>query len=272
MPDEPDATAPFDRPTPPAGDPDATSIGPAGGPADPDATRIGPANADPDATRIGGGTSPLRPDDSGATRIGGPLGHDEPPRWTARANVPQPGDPALRQSTPEEWIEEDPYQGRSWFTPVIIGVVALILVGALSVGLYLIYQATADGDNAPQDQVPGVDTSSSTAPSPTSRPTTAAPSSAPPSATATTGGPPSSVAIPPLRGNTLAQATIKLQQLGLEVKVVRRADGSVQPGEVLESDPGPGQMVAVGEAVTLYVATAPTAAPSKSSVSPSTGG
>ena len=43
----------------------------------------------------------------------------------------------------------------------------------------------------------------------------------------------------------------------------------MQPGEVLESDPGPGEMIAVGETVTLYVATAPTAAPSKSSVSPS---
>lgn len=270
MPDEPDATAPFDRPTPQGGDPDATRIGPANPrPVDPDATRIGPP-ADPGATRIGGGVSPLRPDDSGATRIGGPLGHDEPPRWTARANVPQPGDPALRQSTPEEWVEEDPYQGRSWFTPVIVGVVALLLVGALSVGLYLIYQATADGDNAPQDQLPGVVTSSSAvAPSPTRQPTTAAPSSAAPSET--TAAPPSSVAIPPLRGNTLAQATIKLQQLGLEVKVVRRADGSVQPGEVLESDPGPGAMVAVGETVTLFVAIAPTAAPSKSSVSPSAG-
>ena len=88
MPDEPDATAPFDRSTPRDGDPDATRIGPASGrpvdpdatrigpggsqPIDPDATRIGPADArptDPDATRIGGGTSPLRPDDSGATRI-----------------------------------------------------------------------------------------------------------------------------------------------------------------------------------------------------------
>ena len=191
------------------------------------------------------------------------------PRWSARANVPQPGDPALRRSAPEEWIEEDPYQGRSWFTPVIVGVVALVLVGALSVGLFLIYRATADGGNAPPDQLPGVDVSSSGAvvPSPTRPPSTAAPTSAAPSET--TEGPPSNVAIPPLRGNTLAQATIKLQQLGLEVKVVRRADGFVQPGEVLESDPGPGAMIAVGETVTLYVATAPTAAPSKSSVSPS---
>ncbi|GAA3238265.1 PASTA domain-containing protein [Dactylosporangium siamense] len=274
MPDEPDATAPFDRPGPSGEDPDATRIGPSEPvdpwAKDPDATGTGPSNADPDATRIGGGTSPLRPDDSGATRIGGPLGHDEPPRWTARANVPQPGDPSLRQPTPEEWVEEDPYQGRSWFTPVIVGVVALVLVGALSVGLYLIYQATADGDNAPPNQLPtaGGNTSAVVpSPTPTPPPTSAAPSSAAPSET--TAAPPTAVAIPPLRGNTLAQATVKLQQLGLEVKVVRRADGSVEPGEVLESDPGPGEMVATGETVTLYVATAPTAAPSKSSVSPS---
>lgn len=266
MPDEPDATAPFDRPRPPDGDPDATRIGPAS-PVDPWQTE-----PDPDATRIGGGTSPLRPDDSGATRVGGPLGHDEPPRWSARANVPQPGDPSLRRPAQEEWVEEDdPYQGRSWFTPVIVGIVALVLIGALSVGLYLIYQATADGDNAPSDQVPGVQPSSSSAvvptPTPTRQPSTAPPSSAAPSET--TEAPPSSVAIPPLRGSTLAQATIKLQQLGLEVKVVRRADGSVAPGEVLESDPGPGVMIAAGGTVTLYVATAPTAAPSRSLTSPS---
>ncbi|MDG6101208.1 PASTA domain-containing protein [Dactylosporangium aurantiacum] len=278
MPDEPDDTAPFDRPPSQGGDPDATRIGPTG-PTDPDATRIHPAGpigpdatrigpADPDATRIGGGTSPLRPDDSGATRIGGPLGHDEPPRWSARANVPQPGDPVLRQPAPEEWVEEDPYQGRSWFTPVIVGIVALVLVGALSFGLYLIYQATADGENAPSGQLPSVEgTTSAAVQSPTPPPTSAPPTSAEPSPT--TAAPPSSVTIPPLRGNTLAQATVKLQQLGLQVKVVRRADGSVEPGEVLESDPGPGEVVDAGETVTLYVATAPTAAPTKASVSPS---
>jgi cell division septation protein DedD len=282
MPDEPDATAPFDRPPRPGDDSDATRVGPAGdpdatrirpvdpdatraGPAAPDATRVGPA--DPDATRIGGGTSPLRPDDSGATRIGGPLGHDEPPRWSARANVPRPGDPSLRQPTPEEWIEEDPYQGRSWFMPVIIGIVALVLIGALSFGLYLIYQATADGDNAPPDQVPvptGVGTSA--VPSPTPPPSSAAPSSAAPSESSV--APPTSVTIPPLRGSTLAQATIKLQQLGLGVKVVRRADASVQPGEVAGSDPGEGEIVAPGETVTLYVATEPTTAPSRTTASP----
>ncbi|MEU0553543.1 PASTA domain-containing protein [Dactylosporangium sp. NPDC006015] len=277
MSDEPDATAPFDRlppsdggPTPPrAEDPDATRIGPGG--QDPDATRIGPSSSrptDPDATRIGGGTSPLRPDDSGATRIGGPLGSDESPRWSARANVPQPGDPSLRPAAaPEEWIEEeDPYQGRSWFTPVIIGIVALVLVGALSFGLYLIYQATADGDNAPSDQLPVPTVAgSSVVPSPTPQPTTAAPTSEAP--TATTAAAPTSVTIPPLTGNTLAQATIKLQQLGLEVKVVRRADDSVQPGEVAGTDPGAGEIVAPGETITLFVATEPTKAPSSRSPS-----
>ncbi|MET7417951.1 PASTA domain-containing protein [Dactylosporangium sp. NPDC005555] len=269
MPDEPDATAPFDKPPRPGdADPDATRIGP-GQSQDPDATRIGPGQSqDPEATRIGGGTSPLRPDDSGATRIGGPLGHDEPPRWSARANVPRPGDPSLRPPAPEEWIEEDPYQGRSWFTPVIVGVVALLLVGALTVGLYLIYQATADGDNAPSGQLPGVTESSSAAvPTQTRQPSTAPPSSAAPSET--TEAPPVSVTIPPLKGDSLAQATIKLQQLGLEVKVVRRADGSVQPGEVAASDPDEGEIIATGGTVTLYVATAPSAAPSKSSASPS---
>ncbi|MFF5231235.1 PASTA domain-containing protein [Dactylosporangium sp. NPDC000521] len=261
MPDEPDDTAPFDRPPRPGPDPTRPEA------ADPDATRIGPAGQDPDATRIGDGTSPLRPDDSGATRIGGPLGGDEPPRWSGRANVPQPGDPSLRPAAaPEEWIEEDPYQGRSWFTPVIIGVVALVLVGALSYGLYLIYQATADGENAPSGQLPvPTEAGSTVVPSPTPQPATAAPTSAAP--TGTTAAQPTSVTIPTLKGNSLAQATIKLQQLGLEVKVVRRADASVEPGEVAGTDPGAGEIVAPGETITLYVATEPSKAPSSGSPS-----
>src|SRR4051812_33546832 len=84
-----------------------------------------------------------------ATTIRPPV--DDAPRWTARANVPTPGDPALRQPAPQEWVEEeeDPYHGRSWLTPVIVAMVALVLIAALSVGVWLIYRATENGDNAP---------------------------------------------------------------------------------------------------------------------------
>jgi len=214
---------------------------------------------DPDATRIQrpiDATQQVRP----TARI---VDDGERERWSARAGVPAPGDPAVRRPAPPEWaeeeeLEEDPYHGRSWFTPVIVGVVALVLVGALSVGLYLIYRSTAEGRNAPADIESSSPAAVSSAP-----PTSAAPpSSAPPSSEAPPSEGPEPVVIPPLRGNTLAEATVKLQGLGLNVKVERVEDDSVPPGEVLSARPGEGQPVLPGETVTLLVATPVTAEPS----------
>lgn len=226
----------------------------------PDAIRVQPG---PDATRVDapgdGATAPQAPDDA--------------PRWTARAGVPVPGDPALRQPAPAEWVEEeDPYQGRSWLTPVIVGLVAVVLVAALSVGLWLIYRATENGQNAPAETPSAPATSAAEAPPvPSSAPpaTSAAPSSAAP--VTTRAAPPAAVVIPPLRGDSLSEATVKLQVLGLNVRVERTADDSLPPGEVLSSRPGEGQTVAPGDTVTLVVAAAASPAPSKSLVSPSGG-
>jgi hypothetical protein len=208
-----------------------------------------------------------RPPGVDATSVQEPV--PDAPRWTARANVPSPGDPALRRPAPQEWVEEeDPYHGRSWFTPVIVSMVALVLVAALSAGIWLIYRATANGHNAPVGEAPLPSVaSSSPVPSPTTATTTeAAPSSEAPSSSAPPAGP---VVVPPLRGDTLAEATVKLQVLGLNVDVERQADDSLSPGEVLSSRPGEGETVAPGDTVTLVVATAPSPAPSKSSPAPS---
>jgi hypothetical protein len=208
----------------------------------------------------------------GATAVQPP--DEAPPRWSARAGVPAPGDP-LRRSAPQEWVEEeeDPYHGRSWFTPVIVGTVGLVLVGALSFGLWLIYRATENGQNAPNGAAPPPSASAGSAPP---LPSSAAPpSEAPSSAEVTTSAAPTGpavVVIPPLRGDTLAEATVKLQVLGLNVDVTRTADGSVPPGEVLSSRPGEGETAAPGDTVTLVVATAPSPAPSRSRVSPSASG
>ncbi|MEV6925411.1 PASTA domain-containing protein [Dactylosporangium sp. NPDC051485] len=237
-----------------------------------------------DATRVqrpGDATRVQRPGD--ATRVqgagGGATWVEEPAdrgeRWSARAGVPAPGDPSLRRSAPQEWVEEeeDPYQGRSWFAPVIVGMVALVLVAALAVGLYLIYRATANGQNAPGGVAPPAATTSASPPAPAS---SAPPSpSAEPSSEApppTSAGPPAGqVVIPQLRGNTLAEATVKLQVLGLNVEVQRRADDSVQPGEVIATRPGEGTTVAAGDTVTLIVA-APASAPPSPTPSASASG
>ncbi|MER7281720.1 PASTA domain-containing protein [Dactylosporangium sp. NPDC000244] len=232
--------------------------------ADPDATRI--QRPDPDATQVRASDAtqvglpdaePMRRVRPTARIVEETYADTERERWSARAGVPAPGDPALRPSAQPEWTEEeeDPYQGRSWLMPVVVGIVALVLVAALSVGLYLIYRATAEGRNAP-----GVveSNSASAAASPAPPPSSAPPpTSAPPSTEAPTSAPPGPVTIPPLRGNSLAEATVKLQALGLNVRVERTVDDSLPPGEVLSSRPGEGATVLAGETVTLSVAMAP---------------
>ncbi|WP_432833602.1 PASTA domain-containing protein [Dactylosporangium sp. CA-092794] len=207
-----------------------------------------------------------------ATRV-----EPEAPRWTARAGVPSPGDPRLRQpAPPQEWVgeeEEDPYQGRAWYTPVVVGVVAVVLVAALSVGLWLIYRATVNGENAPGEVVAP---SSASSAAPSAAPSSAPPeSSAPPSSEApppSSAPPPGLVVIPPLRGDSLAEATVKLQVLGLNVEVQRRPDDSLPPGEVLATEPDTGQQVPAGSTVTVIVASAPSPAPPASPAgSPSAG-
>ncbi|MEV8516136.1 PASTA domain-containing protein [Dactylosporangium sp. NPDC051484] len=207
------------------------------------------------------------------TRLERPAGRDEHvgERWSARAGVPVPGDPSPRRPAPQEWAggEEDPYQGRSWYSPVIVGVIAVVLVGALSVGLYLIYRATASGQNAPGGVDPTPATTVASAPAPSSVPpeSSAAPASEAP-ATSSAASPPGRVVIPPLRGYTLAEATVRLQVLGLNLDVQRRVDDSLPPGEVLSSRPGEGETVTAGDTVTLIVAAAPSPSPSPASSKP----
>ncbi|WP_433054347.1 PASTA domain-containing protein [Dactylosporangium sp. CS-033363] len=189
---------------------------------------------------------------------------EERERWSARAGVPAPGDPSLRRPAPEEWVEEeDPYQGRSWLMPVVVGIVALVLAGAIAVGLYLIYRATADGKNVPG----GIESSSASPVTTSAAPSEAPPPSAPPSSEAPPSEQPGPVAIPPLRGDSLAEATVKLQGLGLNVQVERTPDDSLPPGEVLSSRPGEGATVLPGETITLYVAVEP--APTTTRAQPS---
>jgi hypothetical protein len=242
--------------------PDATVIGsPVGGsqasepaPVDRDATVIGSPALDPDATRVG------NVDDK---TVGLPGAVAPPPRWSARANVPPPGG-VPRSSTPQAWeeeaLEDDPYGGRSWFTPVIVGIVALLLATALGVGVWLIYRA-ANKNSGPAAVQSSAPVASTDAPS-SAAPTSAAPSptaSATPSPTA-----PGDVSIPALRGDTETSATDKLKQLGLAVVVQRRSDPTMAPGMVIDTNPTAGSTVTAGSTITLIVASAPPPSPSRS--------
>lgn len=212
---------------------------------DPDAT----ARVDvPPLPGAGGvdGTRPLPPVDT--------------PRWSARAGV------RPRPAGADEWsgdaVVEDPYGGRSWFTPVIVAVVVLILLAVLGAGLYLIYRNSGRGGQP--------------APTPTAAPTTtaassAAPSESPPTPTPSPSPPVVQVPVPAVVGHTEQEAKQLLDAVGLTYRLDTVVDGSVRPGTVLSVTPPAGTMVAKCSQVTLVVAAAPPSPPASPSPSPSGG-
>jgi hypothetical protein len=246
--------------------------GPAPGPTD-DATSALPV---PGAAAAGGvGRS------GGAAAAGaagdGAGGTPPPPRWSARAHVPPPGarpdagewgeDGGYphTESYPADRYAADPYGGRSWFTPVAVALVVLVLLAMLGVGAYLIYRAAQGGGGEPS---PTATASPSTAPTPSSAPPSAAPSTAPATSAA-----PVPVPVPTLIGLTETAARQQLGALKLGVKVVNRPDASAPPGTVIETVPVAGTLVNPGTEVTIVVAVAPPPPPpSGSSSSPTANG
>lgn len=211
---------------------------------------------EPDATRMQGSDS-TRIHGSDPTEV---QGEAAAPRWSARANVPPPG------AAPPVWtepaVEEDPYGGRSWFTPIIVGVVALLLAAALAVGVWLIYRATSKGEGVVEPSPSPVASSPSPRPSPTRSPSPSP--SASPSAS-----PAAEVTIPSLRGDTELAATARLRQLGLTVVVQRRSDSIIAAGRVVDTNPSAGSSVPAGAQVTLIVSSGPSPAASRTSRPPS---
>lgn len=186
-----------------------------------------------------------------------------PAVWSGRAGVLPPRPADYRDPAGEDWYAED-QPGRRWWTPILLGVLALLLVGLLGAGLWLL--ASADDSSGPGETPSARPTTApaTTAPAttgaPTTEATTAGPSSTPPSTTRP------AVPMPPLVGLSRARAEQVLDELGIEHRVEARE--SDQPaGTVLETDPGPGELVPAGEEVTLVVAAAP--APTASAVEPS---
>ncbi|MEU7978922.1 PASTA domain-containing protein [Micromonospora sp. NPDC049081] len=227
-----------DRQEPPADD--ATRPLPparpgAGGP--PDATaRQEPADA----------TRPLPPVG------GGPAGS---PVWSGRAGVPPPRPDEPRE--PAEWYGED-QRGRRWWTPILLGVLGLLLLGLVGAGIWLALRAA----ESPSDETPTPPPTAPTTTAPTRAPTTSAPTTAapttPPTTPPTTG--PAAIAVPPLVGLSQETAENLLGRLGLSSRVQTR-ESDRPAGTVLSTDPGQGELVSPGDEVTLVVAAEPTASP-----------
>lgn len=156
--------------------------------------------------------------------------------WSGRAEVPVGRPPA---PTTMEW-EQPPPNGGRWWMPILVGVIALALVGVLSYGLWLI--ATAEDETPPA--------------SPTA---TAAPNSAKPSPTPEPSPTPSpeEIEVPPLAGEQVADAQAMLDELGLRYRVRFEQTDEQEPGTVIRTRPEQGSRVKPGTRITLIVAAAP---------------
>jgi len=228
-------------------------------PADEGRTRTFPA-ADADATKVtprapqSDATSVLPPSRTGTERYdrntvnwadeGGPV-------WAGRAGV-RPPRPDSGDFTGEDWaaVPSDEPRGK-WWMPIVVGIVALVLLGLLTWGIYLIAQST-DADTAP-DVTPSAappTTQSTTAP-PSAAATTTAPTSSPPSS-------PGDVTIPALKGLSTDEARAALARKGLSLRL-RFVTSDSPAGTVIDSDPAEGQQVPADTVITLIVAAAPSA-------------
>lgn len=268
-----DETQVFD----PGADPDRTrAIGSQTGP-DQDRTQAIP---DPDQTRAIG---PRADPDQDRTRAFGPRADPDPTRqqpgpapWSGRAGVPPPR-PAAGTAEPTGWGrgygephgygvqggygedvgygEHGGYGGygdpggygapggRPWWTPIVVGLVALLFLGVLGFAYWLLTEsADRDAPVAPSPSATTAESSPTRTPTPTA--TTARPTPSPTS--------PASFPVPPLVGLSLAEAQDLLDELGLESSLEFRISNR-PAGTVIDTEPGAGVLVSPGDTVTLVV-------------------
>jgi len=246
-----DETAPLaaDRPDEAAG-PAAGVNPPLGGGLPPDATAYLPP--------VSGQDAPGLPDETAVLPTGLPPGQPAGAApWYARAEVPQPVVPVEQTGM---WSDVDPAERDRWWLPLLIGLLALILLGLLGLGLWVLF--LRDANPATPTPTPTAITTRRPSPSPVPSPTSARPSTRPSSASPSPTPP--ELVVPALVGQSLPDARARLDSLGLPYRLKYQVTDEVPADEVLSTDPRPGTAVAPGTVVTLVVAEkpAPTASPS----------
>jgi hypothetical protein len=221
-------------------------------PTDPDRTTAMPAASD--------GMTTVGP------AIGGLAGADRTP-WAGRAGVPPPKPPVRGAVPDEDWGPDDhPGAGGRWWMPILLGLVALLLIGALAYGIWLILDSRDDGPTTP---VPTQSTA--TAPVTSAVPTSAAATSFSPAPT--TAGP-EMLSIPAVVGLSQQAAQAKLDATGLAYRVQFEPSDESE-GTVIRVEPDEGVRVPADSVVVLVIAqarettpTTPTATPESESPSP----
>ncbi len=238
---------PLDRtqqmPAVPATGDDATSVTPRDGTA-----------AMPPAFPAGGDATVVTPRDGTAVMppARDPAGQDA--AWAGRAEVrpPRPD----QYTTAPEWETVPPTEPRGrWWMPILLGILALLLLGALGWGIYLIVQ-NSDDDPAAPAPTPSAPAPTTVA---TTEPTTTPPTTTPPTTTPTTTAP-AEITVPALTGLSQQEAQQALDRRGLSYRLIFRPSDA-QPGTVIDSDPAEGQEVPPDTQVTLVIAAERTTPP-----------
>lgn len=230
-----------DQPTEAAGRP---VPGAAGESPAPDETRQFPALPADDET------AQLPP--SGGSRSGDTAILPPVPAWSGRAGVPPPD--AIWGPEQAAGYEE-PGPGRRWWLPLLLALVALVLLGLLGFGLWLIMRQ--DSNSVPA-------TPTVTPPAPSTQTSQSSPAA--PSPTPSTESVPAQVVVPSLVGMDSDTAQSTLERLGLTVRLVSRPDLGAPPGTVIETLPSAGAVVREGSRITVVIAAA---VPSPSPTPPS---
>ena len=173
--------------------------------------------------------------------------------WSGRAEV-RPPLPAGYGTTMADWAAVPPPEEPrgKWWMPILVGILALILLGLLGWGIYLILQNSANNEDTP---APTPSASAPTTTSPTTEPTTTPPTTPP-----TTQPTQTSLTVPALVGLSQEEAQEALDRSGLTYRLIFRASDAA-PGTVIDSDPAEGQQVPPDTQVTLVIAAEPQTEP-----------
>jgi len=177
--------------------------------------------------------------------------------WAGRAEVRPPRPGQADYGVGSDWDAVPPAEPRGkWWMPILVGIVALVLLGLLGWGIFLIMQDSEDGDQTPAPVA--------SAPAVTTKPTTAAssavPTTTPPTTEPTESTNPAEVTVPALVGLSQADAQEALQRRGLRARVISRPSDATA-GNVIDSDPAEGQKVPADTQVTLVIAAQRTTVP-----------
>lgn len=232
-------------------DADGTQMLPA---ADEDATTVTPRAPQSDATSMLPPASPSGTRTERYDRNTDIWADDGDPVWSGRAGVRPPRPSARDDFTRTDWaaVPADEPRGK-WWMPIVVGIVALVLLGLLIWGIYLIAQATGTDEDPTPAVTPSVVAPATTQPTtepPSTAPTTTEPISSPPP-------PPSDITIPALKGLSTDEARAALDRKGLSYRL-RFVTSDSPPGTVIDSDPTEGQQVPADTVITLIIAAKPT--------------